>query len=157
MEDTANGERICQQPGDLPHISIIIDCLELPGIQEGIPVRHVHHSFLHLWSSIFEFGEEPPRPQIVIVFVDLTQSIADLQMRLIVFCPVFFATIYGHSAIRTLKMYMSWSLISGAGRLVDIIRCCGDTGRAMVGMRTLGMLSHESCSVPYLRNRRISV
>ena len=50
----------------------------------------------------------------MVVFVDLFQNVADLQMRLVVVGPVLFTAVYWYTTVWTLEIYMGgWSACLG--------------------------------------------
>lgn len=75
MQHTRHSDWICQQPRHLPHPSIVIDGIELPCIQKCIPIRHVNNELILLPSGVVKLGEKPPRNQIMIILVDLSERL----------------------------------------------------------------------------------
>lgn len=50
----------------------------------------------------------------MVVFIDLFQNVADLQMRLVVVGPVLFTAVYWYATVWTLEIYMGgWSACLG--------------------------------------------
>ena len=90
MQNAANCDRVSQQSCDLSHSTFIVDRIELSRVQHCVPICQVDLRLIHCCSRVFEFWEETSRHQIVIILVDLSQLIADLQMRLIVIGKVLF-------------------------------------------------------------------
>jgi hypothetical protein len=50
--------------------------------------------------------EHSARPEIVLVFIDLPEGIADLQVVLIIIHPVLFAAVHSNATIRALKVHI---------------------------------------------------
>lgn len=106
MQNTSNGQRVCQQSRCLAHTSFRIDSFELASVQESIPAGQIDQNLIELGARIFKLGEPSPRPQVVVVFIDLPQSIANLEMRFIIIRPVLFTTICSNSTIWTFEVHM---------------------------------------------------
>jgi hypothetical protein len=156
VEDTGNGDRVCQQLRRLPHFPVLVQRIKVSCVQVSIPTGHVHQDLLHLWFSKLKLLEEPSTPQIVIVLIRLPQYIADLQMCFIIIRPMFLTAVYWYPTIWTFKVYVGWwGTCFGrfAGFEVHwVIRC---SRWLMRRMWAVCMLSHESCSFAYLRNGRV--
>jgi hypothetical protein len=89
--------------------------------------------------------EHAARPEIVVILVDLSEGIANLQVILIVVHPMLLAAVHGKPAIRTLKIDVSrWhrSFLSTCilGLRYNSWKLCG----LVIGMRAVCMLPHES-------------
>lgn len=141
MDDAPNCDGVCQEPGSLSHASIVVDGFELSSIQKSIPIGHVDQSLLHLWTSIFELGEETAGSKIMIILIDLSQGVANLEMFLVAIGPVFGTAGHRNATVRALKIDSSWwgatmrlMVMVGAARMLsDIGRPSSDLGDWGVG------------------------
>jgi len=79
----------------------------LPRIHKRIPVQQIHNRLRKLLCTKLELGEDPTRPQIMLVFVDLSQGITNLKVRLVVVHPVAFAAVHRNTTIRAFEVHMS--------------------------------------------------
>lgn len=125
--------------------SLVIDGAELSGIKESIPVSHVDQDLLDLVSWVLELREEAAGAEIVVVLVDLTKSVADFQVLLIVLCPVLFATCYRNTTVRALKVDVCWW--GGASGLLcacSSFRIVDEASLLVITVWTPCILSHES-------------
>jgi hypothetical protein len=113
MKNTADSDGIGEESRRLSHAPIIIDSFKAPGVQEGIPVRHVDHGFVQLRPRVFELGKESSRPEIMVILIDLPQRVTDFQVPLIVISPMFLAAIYRYSAIWALEIHMRRAELAG--------------------------------------------
>ena len=88
----------------------------------------------------------------MIVFVDLPQDVADLEMAFVVRGEVGFAAGNGDPAVRALEADVCGGL--GGGRVCfarfGVRGGSCRAGRAVVGMRAVGVLAHEGCTAPDL-------
>lgn len=125
VQDAPDGHWVGEQPRGLAHAPVRVDGLEIPRVQEGVPVGHVHHGLLQLRAGVLELGEEPAGPQVVVVLVDLPQGVAYLEVGLVVGHPVLLAAVYRHAAVRALEVDVRWGQLRGLGVLAQ--------GRATLG------------------------
>ena len=107
MQDTRNGLRVRQHASDLTHRPVRIDRLKLPRIHVRIPIGHIDHVVIVLHSRVRKLREEPARVQIVIILIDLPNSLAHLQMSLKIIHPVALGTVDRDAAVGTFEMRMS--------------------------------------------------
>lgn len=103
MENATQCQGICQQSRRLPHGSVGVYGLKLPCVQQRIPICQVHQDLFQLWSRVLEFRKVPARPQVVVIFIDLPQGIADLHVPLVVVSPMLFAAVCCNAAIRAFE------------------------------------------------------
>ena len=101
MQHATNGDRVCQQSRHLSHGTLIVDGVEFTRVQHGVPICQVDLCLIHGRSRVFEFGEEASRHQVVVILVDLSQLVADLQMCLVVVGEMILGTRDGDAAIGT--------------------------------------------------------
>lgn len=147
MYNTRNRSRIRQHSRHLPHTPLIINCLEFPRIQESIPIRHVHHEIIILWSGVREFREEATRDQVMIIFVDLSDCLADLEMGFKVVHPVFLRAIQRDTAVGTFEVGMGrWE--GSGGYFLIFGSACRCASLLMARMRTERILLNECSSFP---------
>lgn len=104
MQHTSNTHRICQHARNLPHTPITIDRLELARIHERIPICHVDHVRFVLHARVREFREKASRVQVMVVLVDLSDCIADFQVRFEILHPVALAAVDRDPAVRALEV-----------------------------------------------------
>jgi len=123
VKDARDRYRVREEASRLSHAAIRVDGLKGSCVEKGVPVGHVDEGILDLGSGIFELGEPPARPKIVVVLVDLAQRVADLEMLFVVRSPVLLAAVYRDAAVGALK--------------VDSLR----KAVAVLGMGTARMLS----------------
>lgn len=156
VDNTGDGHGVSEELRSLSHFPVFVKSIKVSSIQVCIPARHVDQDFFHLGLSELKFFEESPTSQVVVVFVRLSQYIADLQMCLVVICPVLLATVDWYPAVRALEIYMGRRrALLGRFASFEIHRILGSPGRLMIGMRTVCMLSHKSCSLANLRYGRV--
>lgn len=153
MQDAADRDRIGQESRGLSHIPIVVDGLEVSRVQERIPVRHVDHGLLQLRPGKVELGKQAARPQVVVVLVDLSQGIADLQVVLVVGHPVLFGAVHRYATVRALEVNVGcWQVARGGCRLAR--RALGYASRAVVWVRAIGVLAHEGSPAADFGNGR---
>lgn len=110
MQNASQRQGICQQPSNLPHTPVFIDRFVLSGVEIRVPARHVDQYFIYLRPRVLELWEPSSRSQIMVILVDLFQSVAYLEMSFKVICPVLFTAVHRDATIRTLKLDVSWGL-----------------------------------------------
>jgi len=80
----------------------------------------------------------------VIVSVDLSQDITDLEMSFVVVDPMFLGARHGNATVRTFKLDMSGWQSTGSGfARFRVIRCESDACLAVGWMWTVSMLLDE--------------
>lgn len=107
MQHASDGDWVREHSRHLPHAPVMVDRFELSRVKKGIPIGHVDNEIIILRSWIREFREESPRMQVMIVLVDLSDGLADLQVCLKIIHPVLLRAVYWHSAVGTFKVRMS--------------------------------------------------
>lgn len=110
MQDTRKGLRVCEHASDLAHGPVVIDRVVLAGIHESIPIGHVGHIVIVLETRVVELGEEAARVQVVVVFVDLANSLTDLKVGLEVIHPMALGAVDGDTTVGTFKVRVGWRL-----------------------------------------------
>ena len=114
IQNTRDRDGVCQQLCRLAHLSVLVQRVKVSGVHVCIPTCHVDQNLLHLGLRKLELLEETPTSQIMVVFVDLFQNVADLQMRLVVVGPVLFTAVYWYTTVWTLEIYMGgWGACLG--------------------------------------------
>ncbi len=83
----------------------MLSCIEI-----RVPTRHVDQDLINLRPRVFELWKPPTRPQIMVIFIDLPESIADFEMGFKIICPMLFAAVDRYATVRTLVLDMSWWL-----------------------------------------------
>jgi hypothetical protein len=101
VQHATNRDRVCQQSCNLSHGTLIVDCIEFTRVQHGVPICQVDLRLIHSRSRVFKLGEEASRHQVVIILVDLSQLVADLQMCLVVVGKMILGTRDRNAAIGT--------------------------------------------------------
>lgn len=92
----------------------------------------------------------------MVVFVGLTQNVADLQMSLVVVGPVLLAAVDRDTAVGALKVDVG-RRGPGLGRLAgfEVHWVVWGARRLVVGMGTVGVLAHEGGSFADVGDRRL--
>src|SRR3569833_4619226 len=75
-----DSDGIRQEPRHLPHASVVVDSRKVSRVEKRVPVGHVFVCFFFLWFCFVFLGENPPGTEVMVVLVDMPQSIANLQM-----------------------------------------------------------------------------
>lgn len=91
----------------------------------------------------------------MVVLVDLTQGVADLEVGLIVGHPVLLAAVDGDAAVRALKVDVGRGqlLCGGLGGVAALREARGP----VVGTGAVGVLAYEGGALTYLGNGRVGV
>jgi hypothetical protein len=156
VDDAGYCHRVGQKFRGLAHLLVFIQRIKVPRVQISIPTAHVCQDLFNLRLCETEFFEEPSAPQVMVVLIGLPYYVAYLQMRLIIIRPVLLTAIYGNTTIWTFEVYMRGrgaSLGRLAGFVVAGIVC--RSGWRVIGVWTVGMLSHVRCSFANLGYRRV--
>lgn len=98
-EDAGDGDGVGEEFRGLAEGAVVVDGFEFARVEEGVPVCHVDEGFFHLRAGVFEFGEEAAGAEVVVVFVDLAEGVADFHVRFVVVGPVFFGAGDGDAAV----------------------------------------------------------
>lgn len=141
MKNAANCNGICQKSSDLAHGSVRVDSIEFATVHESVPVGHVHSGIVELEIRQISLMKDSSRAKIMIVFVDLAQSIANFQMLLVMVHPMLLAAVYGNAAVRALEINLRGGHVTGCGLLA--LGNCRHLGRLVVWMGAAGMLTHK--------------
>jgi len=72
----------------LTHTALVVNSVEFSRKQQRIPVHKIDLRLFDGWSRIIEFRKEATRDKVMVVFVDLTENVADLEMRFVVVCEM---------------------------------------------------------------------
>lgn len=162
MQHAPNSQWIRQHARHLPHATITVDRLELARIHERIPVRHVHHVRIILDTRVRKLRKEPPRVQVVVVLVDLSDCLADFQVCLEIIHPVALVAVNRDPAVRTLKVRMCRGLLRLLMMLMDmlctlavfrVMRGHGQSCLLVARVRAEGVLLDEGSSLSDRRRR----
>lgn len=90
MEDAADGDRVGEEARCLAEAALVVHGGVLAGVEVGVPVLHVDHEFIILGAGVFEFGKEAAGAEVVVVFIDFAQDVADFDVLFVVVCPMIF-------------------------------------------------------------------
>lgn len=77
VDNTGDGHGVSEELRSLSHLSVFVERIIVSCIQVCIPACHVDENLLHLGLSELKLLEESPTSQIVVVFVRLSQYVAD--------------------------------------------------------------------------------
>lgn len=154
MQDAGDGGGVCQESRCLPQTPLVIDGIELARVEESVPIHHVDLSLVHLRSGIFKFREETTRDQIVVILVDLTKSVADLRMSLVVVDKVLFAARDGYTTVGTFVSDVCGRLCSSLS-CFEVIRRGGLSRPLVLWMRTVCILLYEGGATADDGRRRV--
>ena len=153
VKNAADRERVGQQLSRLSHAPVIIDSFELTGIHKGVPVGHVDHGIIHLRAGVVELVEVAARMEVMVIFVDLSQSVADLKMLLVVVHPMLLAAVYRDATVGALEINMLRGL--GARLGIDLAAGLRELSWAVAVVRAAGVLFYEGRALADLGNGRV--
>ena len=157
MDDAADCHGIGEKPGSLPQASFVVHGFVLAGVEIGVPGVHVGQTLLHLLRWVFKFGEEAAGVEVMVIFVGLTEGVADFQVAFVVVCPVVFAAVCWDSAVGAFETDMGW----GKSRSIvafssfRVVRGGGYSGLSMSWMWAVGMRFHKGCPFSDPGGRRV--
>lgn len=152
MQDAGNGLRVGEHAGDLAHGAIVVHGVKFARIHERIPVRHVNDVVIILHAGVIEFREEAAGLEIVVIFIDLAERVADFEVRFEIVHPVALGAVDRHAAVGTLEVRVCWGQTGGfSGRLglsrFGIVRRDGGSGLCVIWVWAEGVLFDEGCSL----------
>lgn len=152
-EDAADGDGVCEEFCRLAEGALVVYSAKFSRVEVRVPIRHVDECFFHLRAGVFEFREEAAGAQVVVVFVDLAQRVADFKVRFIVVGPVGFAAGDGDAAVGAFEADVGGGLGRGGFAGFGVVRGAGLAGAVVGGMGTVGVGLHEGGSTAYIWGR----
>ena len=78
MEDGGDGDGIGQETGGLAEGTFVVERTVVPRVEISVPVGHVDHGLFNRWAWVLEFGEEPAGSEVVVIFIDLAETVTYL-------------------------------------------------------------------------------
>jgi hypothetical protein len=145
VQDTTNGLRVSEHASHLAHGTVIVDSRKFAGIKVSIPISHVDNEVIILGTRVIKFGEEAAGAQVVVILIDLAESITDFEVGFEVIHPVALGTVDWYTAIGALEMRMGRGEVRLAGVLSRfwVVRRDGGAGLLVTWVRAESILLYE--------------
>jgi hypothetical protein len=156
VKNGADGDRVSEQTSCVPETAFLVHSTKLSCIQKSVPVGKVYDLLFHASFGILEFVHLPAAPEIVIILVDLPEGVTELQVVLVVICPVFFRARGRYAAVWALVLDMS-RRSSAMQRLSGfaILLSDGYASTVMRRVRAVSVSRHESRAFTHRGDGRV--
>lgn len=157
MQDTADCLGVGEHAGNLTHGAVVVDSREFTGIEESIPVSHVDNEVIILRTGVIEFREGAAGVQVMVILVDLAQSVANLEVSLEVIHPVFLGAVDWYTAVGALEVRMSRGQVCNIGGFsgFGVVRRDGRAGLLVAWVGAEGILFDELSAFANCRRGRV--